>query len=71
MIKGSSKLLNGIPKHVPFHSIWGNDALKLVEKEKFINSGILKYLEFGKFNILRDEMYTRAISLILNIGRVF
>ncbi len=50
-------MLSGIPKHVPFCPIWGNDVSKLVEKERFINCGILKYLEFWKFNILTDEMY--------------
>ncbi len=58
--QGCPKLLSGIPKLVPFYLIWRNDASKLVEKEKFINSGILKYLEFCKFNILRDEMYPKS-----------
>jgi hypothetical protein len=58
--QGCPKLPSGIPKVVPFYLIWRNDASKLVEKEKFINSGILKYLEFWKFNILRDEMYPKS-----------
>jgi len=55
--QGHPKLLSGIPKHVHFRFIWGNDVSKSVEKERFINSGILKDLEFWKFNILKDEMY--------------
>ncbi len=55
-------MFNGIPKHVPFHPVWGNDASKLVEKERFINSGISKYLEFWKLNILKDEMYAKAMK---------
>jgi hypothetical protein len=37
-------------------------ASKLVKKEKFINSGISKHLEFWKFNILKDEMYARVMK---------
>ncbi len=60
--QGCPKLPNGIPKLVPFYPIWRNDASKLVEKEEFINGGISKYLEFWKFNILRDEMYARVMK---------
>jgi hypothetical protein len=44
---------------VPF---WGFDASKSIEKEKFINNGISKYLELWKVNIVRDEMYTKAMG---------
>jgi hypothetical protein len=54
--QGCLKLPSGIPKLVPFYPIWRNDASKLVEKEKLINSGISKYSEFWKLNILKDEM---------------
>jgi hypothetical protein len=60
--QGRPKLLSGIPKLIPFRPIWGNDALKLVEKKRFINSGISKYLEFWKLNILKDEVYARAMK---------
>ncbi len=56
------KLPNGILKHVPFQPIWGNDAPKSINKKKFINSGISKYLEFWKLNILKDEMYARVMK---------
>jgi len=56
------KLLSGILKHVPLQSIWGNDVSKSVEKERFINSGISKYLEFWKLNILKDKMYVRIMK---------
>jgi hypothetical protein len=52
--QGRPKLLSGIPKPVPFHPIWGNDASKSVDKERFINNGISKYLKFWKLNILKD-----------------
>jgi hypothetical protein len=70
--QGCPKLLNGIPKLVPICHIWGNDASKLVEKEKIINSGISKYLEFWKLNILKDEIYTRVMKPYIEYwARVF
>jgi hypothetical protein len=53
--------LNGIQKLIHFHPIWGNDASKLVEKEKVFNSGISKYLELWKLNILIDETFAKAM----------
>jgi hypothetical protein len=46
--QGHLKHLSGIPKHVPFYPIWRNDVSKSIEKEKFINSGTSKYLEFSQ-----------------------
>ncbi len=60
--QGCPKPRNGVPILVPFHPIWGNDASKLIEKEKFISNGISKYLEFWKLNFVRDEMYTKAMG---------
>ncbi len=60
--QGCPKLQSGVPNLVPFHCIWGNDASKSIEKEKFISNGISKYLEFWKLNIVRDEMYTKAMG---------
>jgi hypothetical protein len=55
-----------------FLSYLGNDVSKLVKKEKFINSGIFKYLEFWKLNILRDEMYARVMKPSIHwISRVY
>jgi hypothetical protein len=31
--QGHPKLFSGIPKHVPFRPIWGNNVSKLVEKK--------------------------------------
>jgi len=45
-LDGSPKLPIGVPSLVPYHPIWGNDALKFMEKEKFINVGLSKYVEF-------------------------
>jgi hypothetical protein len=60
--QGHPKLPSGIPKPIPFLPIWGDDVLKSVEKERFINSGISKYLEFWKLSILKDEMYARVMK---------
>ncbi len=60
--QGCPKLWIGVPNRVPFHPIWGNDASKSIEKEKFINNGISKYSEFWKLNIVKDEMYTKAMG---------
>jgi len=60
--QGCPKFPSGVPKHVPFYPIWGNDVSKLIKKEKFINSGVLKYLEFWKLNILKDEMHVRVMK---------
>jgi hypothetical protein len=36
----------GVLNLVPFCSIWGNDELRVGEKERFISSGVSKYIEF-------------------------
>jgi len=36
-----------------------------IEKEKFINSGISKYLEFWKLNIVKDDMYAKAMGFYI------
>jgi hypothetical protein len=59
--QGCFKFPSGISKLVPFFLL-GNDASKLLEKEKFISSGILKHLEFWKLNVLRDEMYAKVMK---------
>jgi hypothetical protein len=40
------KLLVGVSNPIPFCLIWGNDELRVGEKERFISSEILKYIEF-------------------------
>jgi hypothetical protein len=50
--QGCPKLWSWILNLVPFHPIWGDDASKSIEKEKFISNSISKYLEFWKLNIV-------------------
>jgi hypothetical protein len=38
--------LAGVLNLVPIHPTWGIDELRVGEKERFINSEILKYVEF-------------------------
>jgi len=59
---GRPKLPMGVPNPFPFRLIWGNDELRACEKESFINSGILKYIEFWKLGMLKDDSYFRVMG---------
>jgi hypothetical protein len=56
----------GILNPVPFHPIWGNDELRAVEKERFINNDISKYVDFRKLGMLKDNSYLRLMGLYVN-----
>ncbi len=58
-----TQLPNGVLKPIPFCPIWGNDTSKSIDLFFFINNNISKYLEFWKLNIIRIEMYAKAIGL--------
>jgi hypothetical protein len=45
-VDGSPKLPIIVPHLVPYHPIWGQDVMRLVEREKFINAQLSKYVEF-------------------------
>jgi hypothetical protein len=47
---------------VPFCPIRDTNASRSIEKIKFINNNISKYLEFWKLNIVRNEMYAKAMG---------
>jgi len=47
-VDGSPKLPIGVPNPIPYCPIWGHDALRSMEKEKFINVRLFKYVESGK-----------------------
>jgi hypothetical protein len=36
-----------------------------IEKEKFISSVISKYLEFWKLNVVKDDMYAKAMGFCI------
>jgi hypothetical protein len=42
----SPKLPIGVPRLVLYRPIWGNDASRLVEREKFISLKLSKYMDF-------------------------
>jgi hypothetical protein len=46
-----------------FCSIWGIDELRVGEKERFISRGILKYVEFWKLGMSKDDSYARVMGL--------
>jgi hypothetical protein len=45
---GHPKPPQGFWNPIPFRLIWGNDATKSIDKEKIINGGLFKYVEFWK-----------------------
>jgi hypothetical protein len=53
----------GVSNPFPFHLIWGIDELRACEKENFINSEILKYIEFWKLRMLKDDSYSRVMGI--------
>jgi len=52
----------GVSNPIPFHSIWGNDELRVGEKERFISSEISKYIEIWKLGMLKDDLYPRVMG---------
>jgi hypothetical protein len=50
----------GLPNLFPFPLIWGNDELRACEKESFISNEILKYIEFWKLGMLKDDSYSKV-----------
>jgi hypothetical protein len=47
-----------------FCSIWGIDELRVGEKERFISRGILKYVEFWKLGMSKDDSYARVMVFL-------
>ncbi len=57
---GWSKLLARVLNPIPFCPIWGNDELRADEKERFISSKILKYNEFWKLRMSKNDSYSKV-----------
>ncbi len=57
------KLLVEVSNLVPFHPIWGIDELRVGEKERFIRNKILKYIEFLKLGMSKDDSYYKVMGL--------
>jgi len=60
---GSPKLPTRILSPVLYHPIWGNDALRSMEKENFISFGISKYVDFWKVVIVQSSTYEMKMKL--------
>ncbi len=60
---GSPKLPTKVPSPIPYCPIWNHDALRSLEKEKFIDVGLFKYMEFWKQGIEQNVTYVMKISL--------
>ncbi len=52
----------GVSNPIPFCSIWGIGELRASEKERFISSKILKYIEFWKLGMSKDDSYSRMMG---------
>ncbi len=64
-LDGSSKLPIGVPSPIPYCPIWGNDVSRLVEREKFINVGLSKYVDFWKVEITQSLTYEMKMKLYM------
>jgi hypothetical protein len=56
-LDGSPKLPTRVPSLVLYYLIWGNDASRSMEKEKFISFGLYKYVDFWKVGIAQSSTY--------------
>ncbi len=61
-VVGQTKLPTGVPNPISFCLIWGTDELKVGEKEKFISSMILTYIEFWKLGMSKDDSYVKVMG---------
>ncbi len=61
-LDGSPKLPTRVPSPIPYCQIWGNDALRSVEKKKFISVGLSKYVEFWKQGIDQNTTYVMKMA---------
>jgi hypothetical protein len=52
-----------IPSLAPYCPIWGDDMSRLVEKEKFINVGLSKYVDLWKVEIAQNLKYEMKMKL--------
>jgi hypothetical protein len=46
-------------------TIWGNDALRSMERDKFIGFGLSKYLDIWKVGIVQSSTYEMKMKLYL------
>jgi hypothetical protein len=59
---GSPKLPTRVISPILHHPIWGNDASRSVEREKFISFGLSKYMDFWKVGIAQSSTYAMKMK---------
>jgi hypothetical protein len=59
---GYLKLLIRVPNPIQYHQIWGHDVMRLVNREKIINVGLSKYVEFWKQGMEQSATYPMKMS---------
>ncbi len=62
-LDNSTKLPTRVPSPILYRPIWGNDASRLMEKEKFISFGLSKYMDFQKVDIAQSSTYEMKMKL--------
>jgi hypothetical protein len=62
-VVGQLELSIGVSNPIPFRLIWGVNELKVGEKERFIDSEILKYVVFWKLGMLKDDSHVKVMDL--------
>jgi hypothetical protein len=65
-VAGQLELSVGVSNLIPFCFIWGVDEFKVGEKERFIDNGILKYVEIWKLGMLKDDSHVKVMDLYVN-----
>jgi len=61
-LDGSPKLPTNMPSPVLYCPIWGIDPSKFVERQKFINVGLSKYVDVWKVSIAQNVTYEMKIK---------
>jgi hypothetical protein len=59
-VDGFPKLPNRVFNPIPYLPIWGHDVVRSVEREKFFNVGMSKYME--KQGIEKNATYAMKMS---------
>jgi hypothetical protein len=54
---GSPKFLTKVPSLVSYRPIWGDDALRSMERDKFISFGLSKCKDFWKVGVVQNSTY--------------
>jgi hypothetical protein len=67
----SPKLATRVPSLVLYYPIWGNDASRSMEREKFISFGLSKYMDFWKVGIVQSPTYEMKMNYMWSTKKMF